>query len=100
MPRAIYTSDITREQFEVIRPQLDNFKKPQETTKPRALDIYDVFCAVVYVLKSCCQWRMPLSDYPKWGCSVHVWKSQSFLSMGYDFLTKMMNFMALAEASC
>jgi hypothetical protein len=28
MPRAIYPSDITREQFEVIRPQLDNFKKP------------------------------------------------------------------------
>jgi hypothetical protein len=34
MPRAIYPSDITQEQFEVIRPQLDNFKK---TTKPRAL---------------------------------------------------------------
>ena len=55
MPRAIYPSDITREQFEAIRQQLDNFKK---TTKPRALDIYDVFCAIVYVLKSCCQWRM------------------------------------------
>ena len=64
MPRAIYPSDITREQFEVIRPQLDNFKK---TTKPRALDVYDVFCAVVYVLKSCCPWRMLPSDYPKWG---------------------------------
>ena len=64
MPRAIYPSDITREQFEVIRPQLDNFKK---TTKPRTLDVYDVFCAVVYVLKSCCQWRMLPSDYPKWG---------------------------------
>lgn len=64
MPRAIYPSDITREQFEVIRPQLDNFKK---ATKPRTLDVYDVFCAVVYVLKSCCQWRMLPSDYPKWG---------------------------------
>jgi len=40
MPRPIYPSDITREEFEVIRPQLDNFKK---TTKPRALDVYDVF---------------------------------------------------------
>jgi hypothetical protein len=51
-PRAIYPRDITREQLEVIRPQLDNFKK---TTKPRALDVYDVFCAIVYVMKSCCQ---------------------------------------------
>ena len=50
--------------FEVIRPQLDNFKK---TTKPRVLDVYDVFCAIVYVLKSCSQWRMLPSDYPKWG---------------------------------
>ena len=64
MPRAIYPSDITREQFEVIRPQLDNLKK---TTKPRVLDVYDVFCAIVYVMKSCCQWRMLPSDYPKWG---------------------------------
>ena len=64
MPRAIYPSDITREQFEVIRPQLENFKK---TTKPRTLDVFDVFCAIVYVLKSCCQWRMLPSDFPKWG---------------------------------
>jgi transposase len=64
MPRAIYPGDITREQFEVIRPQLDNFKK---TTKPRVPDVYDVFCAIVYVLKSCSQWSMLPSDYPKWG---------------------------------
>jgi hypothetical protein len=69
MPRAIYPSDITREQFEVIRPQLDNFKK---TTKPRALDVYDVFCAIVYVMKSCCPWRMLPSNYPKWGRSILI----------------------------
>jgi transposase len=64
MPRAIYPSDITREQFEIIRPQLENFKK---TTKPRQLELYDIFCAALYVLKSACQWRMLPSDYPKWG---------------------------------
>jgi hypothetical protein len=37
MPRAIYPSDITREQFEIIRPHMEKFKK---TTKPRELDIY------------------------------------------------------------
>ena len=64
MPRAIYPSDISREQFEIIRPHLESFKK---TTKPRQLDIYDIFCAILYVLRSACQWRMLPSDYPKWG---------------------------------
>jgi transposase len=64
MPRAIYPSDITQDQFEIIRPQLENFKK---TTKPRQLSLYDIFCGVLYVLKSSCQWRMLPSDFPKWG---------------------------------
>lgn len=63
MARATYPSDITREQFEAIRPRLEAFKK---TTKPRQVDLYDVFCAVLYVLSSACQWRMLPSDYPKW----------------------------------
>ena len=64
MYRAIYPSDITREQFETIRPELENFKK---STKPRDVDLYDVFCAILYLLKSSCQWRMLPSDFPKWG---------------------------------
>jgi transposase len=52
------------EQFDIIRPQLENFRKK---TKPRELDLYDIFCGVLYVLKSGCQWRMLPSDYPKWG---------------------------------
>jgi transposase len=63
-PRAIYPSDITSEQFDIIRPQLEKFKKK---TKPRELELYDIFCGVLYVLKSACQWRMLPSDYPKWG---------------------------------
>lgn len=29
------------------------------------MDLYDIFCAVLYVLKSGCQWRMHSSDFPK-----------------------------------
>jgi hypothetical protein len=50
MPRAIYPSDITPEQFEIIRPHLEKFKK---TTKPRQLKLYDIFCAALYVLRTC-----------------------------------------------
>ncbi len=63
MPRKIYPSDITREQYEVIRPILERARK---RTKPRTVDRYDIFCALLYLLKSGCQWRMLPSDFPKW----------------------------------
>ena len=33
-------------------------------TKPRTVDLYDVFCGVLYVLKSGCQWRICLLTSP------------------------------------
>ena len=61
--RKVYPSDISREQFEKIRSELENCKKK---TRPREVDLYEVFCGVLYVLKSGCQWRMLPSDFPKW----------------------------------
>jgi len=61
MPRKTYPSDITREQFAVIRPLLESAKKK---TKPRKHDLYDIFCALLYIVKSCCQWDMLPSDFP------------------------------------
>lgn len=58
-----YPSNITREQFGKILPILENVRKK---TKPRVVDLYEVFCALLYVLKSGCQWRMLPSDLPKW----------------------------------
>ena len=63
--RKEYPSDISREQFEEIREILEGARKK---TKPRETDLYDAFCAVLYVLKSGCQWRMIPSDFPKWEC--------------------------------
>ena len=58
-----YPSDITRKQFEKIRTILERSRK---STRPRTVDLYDVFCAVLYILKSGSQWRMLPKDYPKW----------------------------------
>lgn len=69
--RQAYPSDISREQFEEIRPLLENVRK---TTKPRAVDLYEVFCGVVYVLRSGCQWRMLPSDFPKWRTVYSYWE--------------------------
>ena len=54
-----YPSDISREQFELIREELEQAKR---RTRPRKYDLYDIFCAMLYVL----QWRMLPSDFPKW----------------------------------
>lgn len=61
--RKTYPSDISRIQFENIRSLLEGARKK---TRPRQQDLYEVFCALLYVLKSGCQWRMIPSDFPKW----------------------------------
>ena len=58
-----YPSDISREEYKLIREDLEGAKK---TTRPRKYDLYDVFCAVLYVIQGGIQWRMLPSDYPKW----------------------------------
>lgn len=58
-----YPSDISRKKFEKVRPILESARKK---TKPRAIDLYDIFCGVLYVLKSGCQWRMLPREFPKW----------------------------------
>jgi transposase len=61
--RKAYPIDISREQFSEIEPLLLSAKK---ITAPRKLDLYDVFCAVLYILKTPRQWRMLPSDFLKW----------------------------------
>ena len=61
--RKAYSSDITREQFEAIRPLLESIR---QKTRPRTLDLYEVFCGLLYVLKTGCQWRALPRDFPKW----------------------------------
>ena len=62
-PRKSYPSDISREQFERIRPVLESVRK---RTKPRTVNLHEVFNAVLYLLKSGCQWRMIPEGFPKW----------------------------------
>ena len=71
-----YPSDISKEKFEQIRPILESARKK---TKPRTLDLKDIFNAVIYVVSTGCQWRALPKDYPKWG-TVHkyfqIWSEE------------------------
>jgi len=61
--RESYPSDITREQFEIIKTDLIG---ATNATHPRTYDLYDIFCGVLYLLKEGCSWRAIPHDYGKW----------------------------------
>ena len=61
--RESYPSDITREQFAFIQGILENARKK---TCPRKYDLYDIFCAILYIVKEGVTWRALPHDYPKW----------------------------------
>ncbi|WP_422646157.1 IS5 family transposase [Xenorhabdus japonica] len=59
--RKAYVSDISREVFKEIAPLLLSGRK---CTQPRKVDVYEMFCVLLYLLKSGCQWDMLPSDFP------------------------------------
>lgn len=61
--RKSYPSDITKKQFEIVRKDLEQATK---STHPRKYDLYDIFCAVLYLIKEGCSWRAIPHDFPKW----------------------------------
>jgi len=73
--RKTYPSDVTREQFAVVRERLEAAKKE---THPRTIDIYDIFCAILYRIREGCRWRSLPHDFPKWQvCYYHynIWRN-------------------------
>lgn len=61
--RKSYPSDVTREQFDIIAKDLETVKK---STRPRKIDLYEIFCAILYLLKNGCTWRALPHDFPSW----------------------------------
>ena len=72
--RAIYPSDITREQYEVIRYIIESARK---VTHPRTYDLYDIFCAVLYVVREGCRWRALPHDFGKWNNAYYHYQAWS-----------------------
>ena len=72
--RKHYPSEISREHFNVILPILESAKKK---TAPREVDLYDVFNAILYLLREGCRWRSLPGKYPKWELVYYyfrIWK--------------------------
>ena len=63
MKRNKYASDISRKKFAHIEPLL---RSVRQRTKPTTVDLYEVFCAVLYLLRTGCQWRFFPDQFPNW----------------------------------
>jgi transposase len=72
MARPGFASDVTREQFESVRGMLEAARKK---TRPRKHDLYDVFCAVLYLLDQGSTWRSVPPEFPPWR-TVHEYFTQ------------------------
>jgi transposase len=69
--------------FELISAELES---ASTINKPRKLDLYDVFCAMLYVLKGGIQWRMLPKDFPKWQTVYFYFRIWSEKEEGSDSL--------------
>jgi transposase len=80
MARQHYDSDLPREQFEPVRALLESARK---RTRPRQHDLYDVFCAVLYLLERGVSWRQLPPDLPPWR-TVHEYFTQWSTARGTE----------------
>ena len=58
-----YASDEGQKKFEEIWLLLQNVHR---RTKPTTVDLYEVFCSVLYLLRTGCQWKFVPSEFVKW----------------------------------
>jgi putative transposase len=68
MTSRLYETDLTDEQFALVEPFLP---RPKRTGRPPA-DLRRVVNAIVYLVRTGCQWRMLPKDFPPWS-TVHTW---------------------------
>ena len=61
-----YPSDMTEEQWDLIRPMLPKRRK-NKAGRPVEVSRRDLIDAILYLARTGCQWRMLPKDFPPWG---------------------------------
>jgi putative transposase len=64
MNRKAYPTDLTDEQWDILRPLLPAAKPGG---RPRTVDLREVMNAIFYLLRTGCPWRQLPHDLPPWG---------------------------------
>ena len=74
MPRAAYATDLTDAEWELLKPLIPAAKPGG---RPAAHDRRELVDAILYVLRTGCQWRNMPHDFPDWRLVYHyfrVWR--------------------------
>lgn len=67
-----YPSDLSNEAWEVLKKL---FPKHNGAGRPRELDLRQIINAILYVIRTGCQWRALPKEYPKWySVYYYFWK--------------------------
>src|SRR6266705_532851 len=65
-PRKKYPSDLTDEQWTIVKPLIPPAKRHKQGGHPRTVDIREVLNTILYLNRSGCQWDMlPHDVLPK-----------------------------------
>jgi len=76
MKREKYPSDLTDEQWDILRRLLPKGRK-NKAGRPCSVDRRDLIDGVFYILRTGCQWRLLPHDFPPWGtvaCQFYRWR--------------------------
>jgi putative transposase len=76
MRAAKYPSDLTDDEWEIVRPLLPK-RKPSAPGHPIEVDRRELLDAILYLLRTGCGWRYLPHDFPPWGTvssQFHRWR--------------------------
>ncbi len=80
----VYSTNVSNSQWQVISKFLN-------TERNRKYDLREVLNAVLYLVKTGCQWRMLPGDFPKWQIVYYyfsVWKRNKIIEVIHEFLVE------------
>jgi putative transposase len=85
-----YPSDLTDEQWQVLRPLLP-MRKTRKAGRPRTVEQRDIIDAIFYILRSGCPWRSLPHDFPPWGTvssQFYRWRKSGLWERLHDTLRR------------
>jgi putative transposase len=88
--RQTYPSDLTDEQWDLLRPLLPK-RKTGKAGRPRIVEQRDLLDAIFYILRSGCPWRLLPHDFPPWGTvssQFHRWRQSGLWQKIHDALRR------------
>ena len=86
MQESQYPSDLTDAQWQILRPF---FRKRSRRGRPVVYSRREVINAILYVVRSGCQWRMLPHDFPPWKTVYQIfyrWRKDGLWERVHDAL--------------